>query len=513
MTGVTEAPGAAPAESTPVTEELDAAPAERTPVAEALDAAEIVVAANGRLIVRRGDTILAEVDAPCPVQALARGDGRLYAACGSAGVAVLSMEDPASLRLESFVPVPGAAVGFFNTGESLWVHVRREEAHPLLAGPVGTAPAALADRPVAAVAMADPAAMEPLSRTEARIVSYRAGEATIDAGREAGLREGDRVEVLVRHQVVLPAMPGEEPALAEVDERAAVAVVVATADDRSLLRLGVGERARPGDRVVATNLPTSESILAPPRLGGLGEVAFAFRPFLVLDLLGIGSVNEAAVTWRTEAPWYGRVRVLPLGVALAAEESNLFNAAWSVGGGFDTRYFGLGLGLGMSAVNSEPRAVTSSSSLDVYTVGGRRYVPEFRGVHNKFGISQEVRLGARDGLNLEVYNTFIRFAGAFRYSGTNVALFAPVTSRTTVLAGGGGGLAGFGYGELGVRSWVRGNGDEGSLALGTSAGWGFLFGNIPADEDAPEDSLRQRDRSVELTGPIVSVHGIWRFGF
>ncbi len=49
-----------------------------------------------------------------------------------------------------------------------------------------------------------------------------------------------------------------------------------------------------------------------------------------------------------------------------------------------------------------------------------------------------------------------------------------------------------------MSTWLRGNGDKGSLGLQVAAGYGYLEGN-------PDDEY------VVLSGPMVSVGGRYRF--
>jgi hypothetical protein len=51
----------------------------------------------------------------------------------------------------------------------------------------------------------------------------------------------------------------------------------------------------------------------------------------------------------------------------------------------------------------------------------------------------------------------------------------PVGSRAWLLFEGGGGSAGYGYGEIGLRSLLRGNGQQGSLFLSVTLGGQGVF--------------------------------------
>jgi hypothetical protein len=147
-------------------------------------------------------------------------------------------------------------------------------------------------------------------------------------------------------------------------------------------------------------------------------------------------------------------------------------------------------------------------------------VPAFENVRQGLSVAQVARLGTRDGLNLEIRNTFVlgtveEYTGGcyyneqgeyvcedevlvdtykeFRWGSTTGTLTAPVARVTDLLVTVGGGSTGYFNVMGGMQSWMRGNGDAPSLGISVAAGYGMIAGS-PTE-----------DTYLELRGPLVSV--------
>ena len=265
------------------------------------------------------------------------------------------------------------------------------------------------------------------------------------------------------------------------------------------------------------------SVLAPARLDRLGEAGFVVRPMLPLDTLGLAFVNEAWASWTFAGPWYVEARLSPLGLGWS-QDGNPISVAGVAAGGLDNRFFSVGLGAGWSMLNKE-LSVTNYEYDMATSAGGGYETIAFDEVDRAFSVAQQARLGARDGLNVVVRNTFVlvpeftyssrdcvydenydpscntreRTGSAFTFGGIAMRGNVPVGARTDLFVDWGTGKAGATWVTGGVATWLQGNGDAGSLGLEVAAGYGEVVGT-------PGQS------SVYLNGPLVSAGARWRFG-
>jgi hypothetical protein len=123
-----------------------------------------------------------------------------------------------------------------------------------------------------------------------------------------------------------------------------------------------------------------------------------------------------------------------------------------------------------------------------------------------FSVEQLARLGAVDGLHLQVRNTFLLYDGAFEYGGTEGIAMVPVTSRYALFVRGAGGMMGHGFGEVGLRVLGVGNGDRGSVTFDATLGGAGLFGK----EDCTEEVGHTECDGIVYAGPMVGFGAEWR---
>lgn len=351
-----------------------------------------------------------------------------------------------------------------------------------------------------------PAANE--SARAAHVESVADGVAGVNLGSRDGLTPGGEVRLYSTDPV------GQERLVA-------VGRVRATEPERAVVDLSRGGRVAVGDRVERSASRAALPI-APPRLGGIGEAGLVLRPVLPLGTVGVAFVNDAWFNWTFESPWYVGARVSPFGLGWSTD-GNPITIAGTFTGGYDSRYFAVGLGAGWSMYNGDLAYYGYEAAMDSGGVSG-----SFTSVKDTLAVVQEARLGARDGLSLEVRNTFLlvpeyksvvakddagdpildeygnetyetrRSGDSFNYGGLALRANVPTGIRTDVFANGYFGEAGCTVVEGGVFTWLRGNGDRGSLGLQVGVGYGDVTGS-------PDDEY------VSLAGPLVSVGGRARF--
>lgn len=397
------------------------------------------------------------------------------------------------------IPAPDA-VGIWSDGTQVWVTVPEWRALPVerLATTVLT--------PAGSTPVADAAVVLPPAGAVTRV---EPGAVVVDRS----LPVGTEVRFFGARALSEVALDGAGRTTRSVEQLVGTGRVHVQEADRSLVDLGRGARVAVGDRVEVE--PDAYTYpVAPARLGGIGEAGVVLRPLLGLETVGVGFLNEAWASWAFTSPWYVQARVSPLGLGFSTDGNPLSIAGYATGG-YDSRYFSVGLGAGWSMLNGS--AVNGGAALDDGGVSA-----DFRDVKGAFAVVQEARLGARDGLSVGVRNTFLLVpqytyvydttssgygettptvtedGQAFTYGGLAMNVQVPTGDRTDLFADWTFGEAGALWVEGGVSTWLRGNGDRGSVAVSVAAGYGEI--------DAYVD-----ERYTSLYGPMVSVGGRYRF--
>ncbi|MBK8480244.1 MAG: hypothetical protein IPL40_03570 [Proteobacteria bacterium] len=407
-----------------------------------------------------------QVELGCAAQALLEHEAQLYVACGTAGMVLLSIAQPERPVVVAHRLLGGEVLGFWVADGTVWVKLRRLEARPvgeIRAGagdeaaprplsaptPLATSRMAAAGGPearrpvVAGAAKADREGSDP--DATGRVVELGVGDVLIDLGGAAGLRRDDRVELFVRERVAL----GRREA-AEQEQVVAVGVVTVVSPQHARVRLGMNERVPLGAGARRSRLPVTQSIVAPPRVGGTYELKATVRPFFTLGAVGFGMLNDLALGYRFERPIYVGVTLSPIGFAAGGGRTIVAALAQAVAA-LDLPLFSVGFGVGLGTPNAQ-----------------------FGGGNAAFATMQLVRLGALDGLNVEVQNTLLIYDDEFRHGATTGAIQIPVSPRWWLLLRGGGGRVGYGYGEAGLRVRVQGHGRHGSVFLNATVGGGAL---------------------------------------
>lgn len=415
---------------------------------------------------------------------LARGDLR-YIACGQAGLWIVRQAADASFALVSQHAQQGSVERVMERDGSIWAQVVTVRAVrvALVSGEALPQPPALAPGTRAQPTTA-PASSAPARPNEAppphdmRVIEVGPGYAIIDGGISAYVTRDTHIafletvseEVVAGHRAVRTRLIG-------------VGRVDSASQERARIELGPNERIPVGARAERTSLPLSRSVVAPPRVSELWEFGFLARPFIAIDDLGGGAIIDAWASRRMAGPWSVQAQIAPFAFG-TAEEGGVVPAAAYLLATLDLRLFEVGLGLGGETVNSPAFDLEAGSGI---------------------GIVQHVRIGARDGLNLSAQTHVVLFHSEFEFSAARVRLQIPFNGRTWLIAGGGGGDIGFGYGEAGLRTLLAGNGNRGSLFLTAVFGGAAVF----QDENC-FTSPDCEDRDFEYLGPMLGVGAEWR---
>lgn len=424
------------------------------------------------LVVHAPDGATHPVALGCHGIATAAHEARLYVACGEQGVAVVDVASPEHPALIGLVDMGGAVEGFFVLQGEVWARIARREAAPVreAAAPATTsataAPAAPATAPPAATSGAPVAG---------RVIESSAGEVVVTLGTHQGLRSGDHVQLYERR----PEKVADQTIMSE--RTLAVGDVVEATEDRARVRLGFGERVANGTAARRTRLHTTRNLVAPPRQGGIVQIAAFVRPFVPVGDLGFGLLGEASVTYRARRPWFVRAFADTIGFGLGAgPDIRLFSG--NVVAGYDHPIFEVGLGVGGMRVND-------TETLDAEP-------------QTAMSLAQTARFGALDGLHLAVTNSFVlleeqtfgsipptKTHRRFEWGAIHVEIQAPVATTGWIVLRGGGGRTGHGFFEGGLRWAVRGNGGRGTLFLTPTVGGIWTFGSSIPRRGGPSIGL------------------------
>lgn len=417
-------------------------------------------------------------------------ESQYVVACGGAGVWVVKREAARDFVLVRAVELAGPAVGLSVRHGKLFATVIRTgseavdvsgEAPSSRSFPVEAAPPPTGLVPVMPATARDKT--PPAPRVEGHVTKLLPGVVEIDLGRRDGVRLGQSVafSVLRREEI------GNESAVER--QNLAVGEVTALSPSFSRVRLGIGERVPLGALARVSDEGPTATRVAPPRLGGLWEVGFMIRPFIALGDMGGGVMLDASVGYRFEGPFHLEAALSPLAYGTGADHPSITPVAAYLKGSYDLELFEVGVGIGGTTVyDTTYPAQTGSGTLFV----------------------QELRFGAVDGLKFDLRTEVVLFRSRFEFAGMTGVGQIPVGKRAWFLMRGGGGSAGYGYGELGVRVLLAGNGDRGSVYFTGSLGGLGVFGDLNRTCVEPTFEFECTER-VTYAGPLLGAGAEWRF--
>lgn len=400
-----------------------------------------------------------------PVLDAVTHQGVTYAALGRGGIAVLKLEG-ASPQLVRRLEEGRRFVRLVVVGQSLLAVEQREEAHAFsLATPEQPQPDSLASalgatRDLTIVTEAPPTRapqpQPPPTTTGARlsVTAVKDGDVTLSGGDTAGLREGSRVRVRTEAS------------------REVVLMVVETREHSALARLGRGETVRVGDTAVLTDAPATARLFFPepgvPRL----RYGFHARPFLALDAttrLGRsaragGLLLDAFVAWRpSDLPLVLSAQFEPVGFGLGTGLRHTPGSAY-VAAAYSTDFLEVGIGFGAQFGQKE-----CFPELDPETyqpVEGKNVCASNAGP----SVQQVLRLGALDGFHIGWSSSILSRENQFRFGSGRGEIQVPLTPSLSLFGAGGGAASGWNFGELGVRSFLKGTGGAGTTVFSASLG-------------------------------------------
>lgn len=430
------------------------------------------------------DSQVNETGQHCQIRGELRTEQRLLLACGSAGVWEVALAEAGPRFVRSF-GFDGAVAGFFTESDGkVWVKVESLIARPLAAGgkaneahfPEEPAPAPVVPEPPAAAPPPPPSRPAPaVPKNFGRVERVAPQDVLVSLGEDDGVSRSDRVELY---------LPSSDPDELESSEQLlAVGVVTSVSGGKSKVRIGLNEEVPEGALARLTRSQPTASLAAPPRAGGLWSAEVMARPFAAMEELGGGILLSAAVGRRFTSNWSLRAVLDPAALADVQDRESVSAANFALLGSYDAHYFEMGLGFGAQTVNEPSFLLEPGSGL---------------------AVSQLLRLGTTDGLNIIARTSIVLFHSQFEFGGMVATAQIPVSRGFWLQLGGGGGAVGYGYGELGLRVLMAGNGLRGSKFLTVTAGGAGVFEGLRCDPFGSCDSK-------SYGGPMAGIGSEWRF--
>jgi len=204
---------------------------------------------------------------------------------------------------------------------------------------------------------------------------------------------------------------------------------------------------------------------------------------LIVENFGFGTSFEVRAGYRFDVPVHLEALIMPLTFA-TGRQGGVAAGAGVLMASFDSKLFEVGLGLGAQSVNDP--------AFDLEAGTGTT-------------LAQRLRIGAADGGNIEVFTYVTLFHSEFEFSDVQLHAQLPVGDRSWLIANAGAGTLGSGFGELGLRVLLTGNGDAGSFLLSATIGGMHVFKSAFC-----EDEFRNCIE-VDYSGPLAGFGSEWRF--
>ncbi|MDC0741717.1 hypothetical protein [Polyangium mundeleinium] len=199
------------------------------------------------------------------------------------------------------------------------------------------------------------------------------------------------------------------------------------------------------------------SWMLPPLARNMVRVQGTVRPFFNMIGPGGGAIGDLSVEYYFQRPFKLGFELSPFAFVLVPEGPGTIVHA-RLRGAFSSDYVEVGLGIGGRMQYFGPSGLS---------------------------VAPAMRLGSLDGAHLRaelgysLIRNYYTQQTQFALSHVTGGLDVPVTRRLAVTMDGGYGLDLWAYATLGVRQWIHGHGEPGSLAIGASAGAAWVVDRFP----------------------------------
>jgi hypothetical protein len=470
---------------------------------------------------------------PCAGSAVLEYDGLVFVACGEAGAVVLGSDENGDYAVKRQQKSEKSVDGFVVVDGALWARSGDDSAWPVdgalweglapnVAAPVAPAPVVPAPVvPEVVVVEVKKPKVVPVSEednavwigpsagnsgalnapvnleVEGKVIENRGGSVVVDRGRNHGMEKGNRLELFMAYPV---SLGGEQNAVRE--ESLAVGTVVVVTANHCEVELAVNEWVPEGAGARVTQAWPTDGIWGRPRIGDISEFSVMLRPYIGLERFAAGTVSYLDFNYRFEEPVRLRLIVDPLGFGFT-DSGFLVSTAANLIASFDAELYEVGIGVGWMVINDDPGSFFEETTSD-----------DNGELNSGLSLAQYARFGAEEGFNVTFYNSFVLFEKAFYYGGTTGTMQFPLGIHGRpmwIFFRGGGGVAGYAFGEVGLRILAVGNGGPDSIFVSPTVGYAGMGGNIEECQDYGGDNEFCYPSDDYFTGPMVGLGAQWRF--
>lgn len=327
----------------------------------------------------------------------------------------------------------------------------------------------------------------PIILRSGKVIRVRRGWVVIDGGAAHGLKAGMRVAIRSHAQVRRYDPQSDKVMRQPARELTAVIELSRVSAQQASGRLGRGDRAVAGDFFETTDKPLTHRLMFPLSPKAQWRFRVGLAPVIGLDAKAVGLMSFMSLSYAFSFPLKIEIGSLPFSAVLGSPHSG-FSSNMLVNASYHTDYIELILGIGYQAV-----------------VGGR----------SGLTLMQGIRLGSVDGLHLVFVNQLVLspqlvYQGSkttegeleFQFGAIYGSINIPITPRLTLFFSGGGGSAEWYYGEVGIRTYLIGSGEPGTVVLSGSLGYASVISvrrlEVPATRSSAE-------------GPLIAAEIDWRF--
>jgi hypothetical protein len=478
-------------------------------------------------LIKSGESVISKIETKDAISCMIAGEN-IFVARGVSGVDVYKITSDKKVERLSNLALPNEAIGFKMDGENISV-ITASFSYVLINknadGSFSTASVAkeVFGQKVGVVAGAtnkmagqQKSTLE-AKRVEGKVIEVTPGYAIIDLGSKDGIEKNMRIEILSMEPKKIYNIKTRTYEMMPSMESTAVSPVVQVSEDRCMIQIGRGNRVAVGDIALLTEKPLSESLYAPSYEKNLHRIYGRIAPFVGIETLTIGSLFSLM---------YDYTFSIPLKI-----EGGLRNA-----------------GILFSKSNTSPFQldIIPSYNTDLFEVGlGGGYSYSGHKLKRNFTFLQKVRLGAVDGTNFTMWNSFIYqekhsswfsfdIAGSesgsevkkvgdpctpnkereyeFAWNGFDIEASAPVSKSVNLFIHWAYSQAGWFTGEIGIKNFIRGNGGDGTIIIPVSIGGAAVVDYksqttslLVCNPDTKRLEYEKDWNSEGFAGPIVSI--------
>lgn len=479
---------------------------------------------NDQIVVKEKDKELIRMDVGGALNCIFY-EGYIYIARGAEGVEVFRLDAEKRAERRSPIKVPAEAIGFKIEGDKVYIITAIFSQIPLAKSQdgsllLGSLAYDILTGKTKGISISEfkteKAILEEKKRIYGKVIEVTPGFAIINLGAKDGVENNMRFEIQSSEPRRIYNLQTKTYEMMPSLETTAVSPVVQVSEDRCMIRIGRGNKADIGDVALLTEKPLSESLYTPSYEKDLHRIYARIAPFIGIETLTIGSLISLMYDYTFQFPLRIEGGLRNTGLLFSTENTSPFQ--FDLIPSYNTDLFEVGLGTG-------------------YSYSGHK-------LKRNFLFLQKVRLGAVDGINFTMRNSFIYqerheswsffsygdVSGTptskegdpcipggsrdyeFAWNGFDIEASTPLSRDVSLFTHWAYSQAGWFIGEIGIKNFVKGNGGDGTLIIPVSIGGSGVFDyksirtpNLICNPDTRKLEYERDWDSKGFGGPIVSI--------